>query len=229
MMERMQNTPNHRATPQPIRLVVLASGNGSNLQAILDNIAGGMLRAKVAAVLSDRVDAFALTRAKRAGVTAEAVPRGSDFFTRLQTRVEWFGPDLIVLAGFMRILPPNFVARFAQRIVNIHPALLPKYKGLNTHQRALDANETEHGATVHLVTEELDAGAILAQARVAVLPDDDAAALAARVLAQEHVIFSRAIAQFAAQHGFAKSGFAESGSAKSPRATPALATRLEKC
>ncbi len=185
-----------------ITLVVLISGNGSNLQAILDNIARGTLPARVAAVISDRADAFGLMRAARAGVPAMVIapgdhPSPAAFQLELLRRVESFQPDLVVLAGFMRILPAEFIERFARRIVNIHPSLLPKFKGLNTHQRALDAGERRHGASVHLVTAELDGGPIIVQAEVAVAADDNAETLRQRVLAQEHRIYSEAIRWFA--------------------------------
>lgn len=186
----------------PVNLVVLISGSGSNLQAILDNIANGTLSAGVSAVISDRADAFGLVRAARAGVPTAVVARrdyGSlaAFHAALLKRVESFQPDLVVLAGFMRILPARFVARFDRRIMNIHPSLLPKFKGLDTHQRALDAGERRHGATVHLVTEKLDDGPIIIQAEVEVAPGDSAATLGERVLRQEHRIYSRAIHWFA--------------------------------
>ncbi len=186
----------------PVNLVVLISGNGSNLQAILDNIANGTLRAAVSAVISDRADAFGLVRAARAGVPSVVVARcdyenSAAFHDALLERVESLTPDLVVLAGFMRILPGRFVERFERRIMNIHPSLLPNFKGLDTHQRVLDAGERRHGATVHLVTEKLDDGPIIIQAEVEVAATDDAESLAARVLRQEHRIYSRAIQWFA--------------------------------
>ena len=189
-------------TNSPLNLAVLISGNGSNLQAILDRIADGALGARVSAVISDRADAFGVVRATRAGVPVAVVacreyPDAAAFHAALLRRVESCAPDLVVLAGFMRILPASFVARFDRRIVNIHPSLLPKFKGLNTHQRALDAGERRHGATVHLVTEALDDGPILLQAEVAVAPDDTAETLGARVLREEHRIYARAIQWFA--------------------------------
>ena len=190
------------ASDSPVNLVVLISGGGSNLQAILDNIANGTVAATVAAVISDRADAFGLVRAARGGVPTAVVERRdyeslAAFHAALLDRVESFQPDLVVLAGFMRILPARFVARFERRIMNIHPSLLPKFKGLDTHQRALDAGARRHGATVHLVTEKLDDGPIIIQAEVEVAPDDSAATLGARVLRQEHRIYSRAIHWFA--------------------------------
>ena len=186
----------------PLNLVVLISGSGSNLQAILDNIANGSLSARVSAVISDRHDAFGLTRAAQADVPTVVVARDdhgsiSDFHSALLGQVEFFDPDLVVLAGFMRILPARFVDRFSGRIMNIHPSLLPKFKGLNTHQRALDAGERRHGATVHLVTAELDDGPIIVQAEVEIKPDDNAETLQQRVLQHEHRIYSRAIQEFA--------------------------------
>ena len=190
------------ASDSPVNLVVLISGDGSNLQAILDNIANGTVAARVSAVISDRADAFGLVRAARGGVPTVVVERRdyeslAAFHAALLGRVESFQPDLVVLAGFMRILPARFVERFERRIMNIHPSLLPRFKGLDTHQRALDAGARRHGATVHLVTEKLDDGPIIIQAEVGVAPDDNAATLGARVLRQEHRIYSRAIQWFA--------------------------------
>ncbi|MGR3983916.1 MAG: phosphoribosylglycinamide formyltransferase [Gammaproteobacteria bacterium] len=189
-------------TKTPLNLVVLISGNGSNLQAILDSIAVGELPARVSAVISDRADAFGLKRAARAGVPAQVVARDAHagragFDAALLRCVDSLAPDLIVLAGFMRVLPPQFVSRFARRIINIHPSLLPKFKGLDTHQRALDAGERWHGATVHFVTAELDAGPRILQGKVEVAPDDDAGSLRARVLREEHRLYPRAIRWFA--------------------------------
>lgn len=196
--------------PAPLKLVVLISGNGSNLQAIIDRIAAGDLAATVAAVISDRADAHGLARARRAGIAAETVARGdyasaSDFFAALQRRVESFAPDLLVLAGFMRVLPADFVARFANRLINIHPSLLPKFKGLHTHRRALQAGATVHGATVHWVTAELDAGPALLQAEVTVEAGDTAESLGARVLEQEHRIYPQAIQMIAESWAAGKS------------------------
>lgn len=175
-----------------LRLAVLASGRGSNLQAILDAIADGTLDAQVVGVFSDRPGAAALQRVTE---SLRWSRRPKDFAGRtafdaaLADAVATCQPDWIVCAGYMRILGGAFVNRFPDRILNIHPSLLPKYKGLHTHQRALDAGDTEHGASVHLVNAELDAGQILAQARVPVLPGDNAEVLAARVLAVEHPLY----------------------------------------
>lgn len=173
----------------PIRIAALASGRGSNLQAILDAIAAGTLDAQVVGVFSDNPDAPALLRvpeALRWARTPKSCGSRAAFDAALGDAIAAATPDWIVCAGYMRILGPDFVQRFQGRLLNIHPALLPKYKGLHTHQRALDAGDSEHGASVHFVTAELDGGPVIAQARVPVLPGDDANTLAARVLAVEH-------------------------------------------
>ncbi len=178
--------------PRPLlRLAVLASGRGSNLQAILDAIAGGTLDAEVAGVFSDKPGAAALQRARDAGVRAEALPAKGfasrdDFDAAFFARVDAAAPDLIVCAGYMRIIGAPAAEARAGRMINIHPSLLPAFKGLHTHRQALAAGVDAHGASVHFVTPDLDGGPVLAQARVPVLPGDDEAALAARVLAREH-------------------------------------------
>ena len=180
-----------RAPSRRFRIAVLASGRGSNLQAILGAIADGSLDAEVAGVFSDRADAFALQRARDAGVHAEAL-RPKAFATRdgfdaaFFARVDASMPDLVVCAGYMRIIGAATVEARPGRMINIHPSLLPAFKGPHTHQRALDAGASEHGASVHFVSAELDGGPVIAQARVPVLPGDDADALAARVLQREH-------------------------------------------
>lgn len=173
----------------PARLAILASGRGSNLQAILDAIAAGTLDAEIVGVFSDRPDALALQRvpeALRWSRTPRSCGGREAFDAVLGDAVAARAPDWIVCVGYMRILGDVFVRRFAGRLLNIHPSLLPKHKGLHTHQRALDAGDSEHGASVHFVNAELDAGAVIAQARVPVHPGDDADTLAARVLAVEH-------------------------------------------
>lgn len=173
----------------PRRIAVLASGRGSNLQAILDAIASGRLPADVVGVFSDRPDAAALQRVDPSRRWAHAPKEFSDraaYELALGDAVAASAPDWIVCAGYMRILGAGFVQRFNGRLVNIHPSLLPLYKGLHTHARALEAGDAEHGASVHLVVPELDAGTVLAQARVPVLAGDDAQTLAERVLAVEH-------------------------------------------
>jgi phosphoribosylglycinamide formyltransferase 1 len=179
-------------------IVVLVSGRGSNLQAILDT----PLPLRVAAVLSNDPQAQALARAKAAGVPTAAIDH-RDFEQRaafdrcLAEAIERFTPDFIALAGFMRVLGDAFVQRYAGRMVNIHPSLLPAFPGLNTHRRALEAGVRIHGCTVHFVTPTLDMGPIIVQAAVPVLPGDDEASLAARVLEQEHRIYPQALAWLA--------------------------------
>ncbi|MBK0011378.1 phosphoribosylglycinamide formyltransferase [Stenotrophomonas sp. S41] len=171
------------------RIAVLASGRGSNLQAILDAIDAGRLPAEVVGVFSDRPDAAALQRVGPSQRWAHAPKTFSDraaYEQALGDAVQAAAPDWIVCAGYMRILGADFVQRFNGRLVNIHPSLLPLHKGLHTHARALEAGDAEHGASVHLVVPELDAGTVLAQVRVPVLAGDDADSLAHRVLAVEH-------------------------------------------
>ncbi len=190
-------------TGEPLSLVVLVSGRGSNLQAVLDRCADGSLDATVRAVISNRPEAPALERARRAGLVAEVVDHRafadrSAFDVALAARVATHRPGLVVLAGFMRVLTAAFVDGFAGRLINIHPSLLPRHPGLDTHRRALEAGDREHGVSVHFVTAELDAGPVIAQARVPVLPDDDPDRLAARVLEAEHELLPRVIGWFAA-------------------------------
>ena len=171
------------------RLALLASGRGSNLQAILDAIAAGTLDASVVGVFSDKPEAQALQRvpeALRWARTPKTCGGRDAFDATLAEAIAAVRPDWIVCAGYMRILGEAFVQRFAGRLLNIHPSLLPRHKGLHTHQRALEAGDTEHGASVHFVTAELDGGPVIAQARVPVRAGDDADTLAARVLQVEH-------------------------------------------
>jgi phosphoribosylglycinamide formyltransferase-1 len=187
----------------PLRIVVLVSGRGSNLKAIAAQADAGQLPVQIAAVISDRADAGAVQWAALHGIATAALPPG-DFPDResygraLGDIVESYAPQLVVLAGFMRILSEQFVLRFAGRMLNIHPSLLPKHRGLHTHRRALAAGDAEHGASVHFVTPELDGGPVVLQARVPVLPGDDEQSLAARVLRQEHLIYPQSIGWFAA-------------------------------
>ena len=190
--------------PTPLlRVVVLVSGRGSNLKAIAAQADAGALPVRIEAVVSDRADAGALDWARDRGIPA-AVLSPRDFADReaygraLGHLVEGYAPQLVVLAGFMRILSDEFVLRFAGRMLNIHPSLLPRYPGLHTHRRALEAGDPEHGASVHFVTPELDGGPVVLQARVPVLPGDDEDTLAARVLREEHVIYPRCVGWFAA-------------------------------
>ncbi len=186
-------------------IVILISGGGSNMAAIvraaLRDDWQRLYGASVAAVVSNRPDAGGLAIARAHGIATavvdhKAFPSREAFDAALAQAIDAHAPALVVLAGFMRILTPGFVARYQGRLLNIHPSLLPAFPGLHTHQRALDAGCRVHGATVHQVTAELDFGPILAQAVVPVLPGDDAAALAARVLTQEHLLYPRAIAGF---------------------------------
>ena len=184
---------------QPI--VILISGRGSNMRALIERSRSDQTAYAVAAVISDRPDAGGLEAARSLGVETRPMPapKGMDraaYDALLAPLIEEYSPALIVLAGFMRILSAPFVQRFAGKILNIHPSLLPKYTGLHTHQRALDARETEHGVTVHFVSEQLDGGPRVLQARVAVLPGDTQAELSQRVLAQEHIIFPLAVNWF---------------------------------
>ena len=186
----------------PLPVVVLVSGRGSNLRAIDARIAAGELPARILAVLSDREDAAALAWAAERGLATGAVPQRqyadrAAFDAALGNVIAGYAPALVVLAGFMRILGGPVVERFAGRMLNIHPSLLPKYPGLHTHRRVLEAGDAEHGASVHFVTTELDGGPVVLQARVPVLPGDDEAMLAQRVLVQEHRIYPLAIRWFA--------------------------------
>lgn len=189
-------------------IAVLISGNGSNLQALIDENRSSNSPSrspsnyKVGLVISNNPDAFGLQRAAQAGIATRVINH-REFASReafdqaLAAELDAFNPDLIVLAGFMRILSRRFVEHFSGRVVNIHPSLLPLYTGTNTHQRVLDAGETEHGVSVHFVTEELDGGPVIAQARVQVLKTDTATDLAARVAQQEHILYPRVVSLFA--------------------------------
>lgn len=180
------------------RIAVLASGRGTNLQALIDAVAAGALAADLAGVFSDRATARALDRARAAGLPAAALdPRAHasrlDFDEALFAAVADAGADLVVCAGYLRLLSAPVVEAWEGRILNIHPSLLPAFKGLRTHQRALDAGVAEHGASVHYVTPDLDGGPVIAQARVPVAPGDDAATLGARVLEREHALLVAAL------------------------------------
>lgn len=183
------------------RILVLISGNGSNLQTLLDHCASGKVAGEVVGVISNRADAYGLVRAKEAGV-ATAILAQQQFASRAEYDVallalmDDYQPDLVVLAGFMRILSADLVRHFAGRMINIHPSLLPKYQGLHTHQRAIDDGEREHGASVHFVTEELDGGPVILQARVPIFEGDSADEVAARVQVQEHSIYPLVVQWF---------------------------------
>jgi len=180
------------------RLAVLISGTGSNLQAILDAIDAGELPARVSLVLSNKAGAAGLARAERAGVPAQAIdhrgfPDRASFDQAMIERIDAHGADTVVLAGFMRILSPSFVRHYQGRLINIHPSLLPKYPGLNTHARALEAGDREHGCSLHFVTDELDGGPLIAQARFPVAANDTAETLSEKVQAREHRLYPQVL------------------------------------
>lgn len=191
------------AVTRPKRLVILISGSGTNMVNLVEHCQAGQINADVVAVISNKADATGLIKAQELGIDAVALPH-KDYPTRdaydqvLRDTVENYQPDLVILAGFMRILTPVFVGAFAGKLLNIHPSLLPKYKGINTHQRALDAGDTEHGVSVHFVTEELDGGPVILQAKVPVFPGDEASDLQARVHEQEYRIYPLVVKWFCA-------------------------------
>ena len=185
-----------------IRAVVLISGRGSNLQSLIDAVHAGRLALDIRAVISNEPGAAGLRRAQAAGIETLALdhrvfPKRQDFDEALAGLIDPHRPDLVILAGFMRILGAALVRRYHGRLMNIHPSLLPAFPGLDTHRRALLAGARVHGATVHFVSEELDGGPIIVQSSVEVRPDDDVDTLAARVLEQEHRIYPRAVQWFA--------------------------------
>lgn len=180
------------------RIVILISGRGSNMQAMLKVAAAERWPAQIAAVISNQPTAAGLDVARTAGIPTSAInhrdyPDREQFDAALAELIDQYSPDLIVLAGFMRILTPGFVNRYFGRLINIHPSLLPSFPGLHTHQQAIDAGVKVHGATVHFVTTELDHGPIIAQVAVPVLDDDTEDTLAARVLEHEHRIYPKAV------------------------------------
>ncbi|MFC4699301.1 phosphoribosylglycinamide formyltransferase [Glaciecola siphonariae] len=183
------------------RIVILVSGNGSNAQAIIDQCEQGKINGEVVAVVSNKASAFALKRAQAHHIEAVCIPH-QDFVSReafdafLLHKVQEFRPDLVVLAGFMRILSPAFVDALSTKLLNIHPSLLPKYPGLNTHQRAIENGDTEHGSSVHFVTAELDGGPVVLQSKVAIHPHDTAQTLAQRLAQTEWQIYPRVVEWF---------------------------------
>ncbi|HBZ06644.1 MULTISPECIES: phosphoribosylglycinamide formyltransferase [Massilia] len=182
-------------------IVILISGRGSNMEAVVRAAQREGWPARVAAVISNKPDAKGLAFAEAHGIPTAVVvskeyPDRASFDAALQREIDRFAPDLVVLAGFMRILTAPFVAHYAGRMLNIHPSLLPAFPGLDTHKKALEAGVPEHGATVHFVTAELDHGPMVAQARVPVLPGDTEDTLAARVLAEEHKLYPYAVRLF---------------------------------
>ena len=179
------------------RTAILISGSGTNLQAFIDAVAAGDLDLDLCVVFSNRPDAFGLERATKAGIPTACIEHGDfpdreSFDRAVIAELDRFDPELLILAGFMRILSPAFVEHYQGKILNIHPALLPKYPGLNTHQRALDAGDEWHGSTVHFVTEELDGGPRVLQGRLRIDPSESADELQTRVQAIEHQIYPEA-------------------------------------
>jgi phosphoribosylglycinamide formyltransferase-1 len=192
------------AAPAPaLSVAVLISGRGSNMAAIAAACGNGQINARIVRVIADRATAGGIELARQLGIEVSVVPARqyadhAAFEAALRAAIDASGARLVVLAGFMRILSPEFARHYAGRMVNIHPSLLPKYPGLHTHERALAAQEHEHGASVHFVTGELDAGPLLRQARVPVLPGDTPASLSARVQVQEHIIYPEVVGWIAA-------------------------------
>lgn len=182
-------------------IVVLISGSGSNLQAIIDACEQKRIPGTIRAVFSNKADAFGLERAREAGIPQHALA-ASQFASRevfdreLMHEIDAYAPDVVVLAGYMRILSAEFVQHYQGKLLNIHPSLLPKYPGLNTHRQALDNGDTEHGTSVHFVTEELDGGPVILQAKVPVFAGDDEAEITSRVQAQEHAIYPLVVSWF---------------------------------
>ena len=201
-------------------VVALISGNGNNLQALID--ASSHSGYTISHVISNNPSAFGLERAKRCEISS-SVLNHRDFGTRgdfdraLQRAIDDQSPDLVVLAGFMRILGPEIVKNFSGRMLNIHPSLLPKYPGINTHQRVLDAGDHEHGATVHFVTEELDGGPLVAQDRIPVSANETAQELAARVLIREQQLYPAVVSWFASGRLYLQNDRAVMDGAKLPR------------
>jgi phosphoribosylglycinamide formyltransferase-1 len=186
------------------KVVVLISGGGTNLQAIIDACEHTDYPANIVAVLSNKADAYGLIRAQQSGIPTDIISH-KDFCDRerydqaLINKIDIHDADLIVLAGFMRILTPAFVQHFEGKLLNIHPSLLPKYQGLNTHQRAIDAGDKTHGVSVHFVTEELDGGPVILQAKVPIFDGDTVESLSARVHQQEHRIYPLVVKWFCSQ------------------------------
>ncbi|PAU87822.1 phosphoribosylglycinamide formyltransferase [Pseudomonas sp. WN033] len=183
------------------RIVVLISGSGSNLQALIDDLRTNPADGSIVGVVSNRAEAYGLERARMAGIAVLSLshrdyPDRDSFDQTLIRQIDALNPDLILLAGFMRILTPGFVNHYAGRLLNIHPSLLPKYKGLHTHQRALEAGDNEHGATIHFVTEELDGGPLVVQGRIPIETGDTPESLAERVHRLEHRLYPLAMRWF---------------------------------
>ena len=189
-------------TTRRCQTAILISGSGTNLQAFIDRVASGALDADICVVFSNKPDAYGLTRARDAGIATACLQQG-DFESReafdraVAAELDRHSPDLVILAGFMRILSSWFVQHYSGRVLNVHPALLPRYPGLNTHQRALDAGDSHHGSTVHFVTEELDGGPRIVAGRLEILPGESAADLQNRVQSVEHRVYPQAAQWFA--------------------------------
>lgn len=212
-----------------MKIAILISGSGSNLQAFIDARNAGRLGADIAVVLCNRADAFGLERAADAGIATAVIDhrdfeRREDFDRAMLVALKPHAVDLVILAGFMRILTPVFISAYSGSLLNIHPSLLPKYPGLNTHQRAIDAGDTWSGATVHFVTEELDGGPPILNARVPVLEGDEAGTLAARVLEKEHIIYPLAAQWFAE----GRLELTEAGAALDGKLLPVQGANLEE-
>lgn len=195
------------------KIVVLISGQGSNLQALIDACQQGVIRAQISAVISDQPQAYGLNRAQQAEIPALILSRPAhlsraEYDHLLTQTVAAYQPDLVVLAGFMRLLGATFLEAFPQQILNIHPSLLPKYPGLHTHQRALESGDRQHGATVHFVTSQLDGGPIVLQARVPIIPQDSLEAISARVQQQEWQIYPLAVRWFIEGRLYMRQGLA---------------------
>lgn len=186
------------------KIIVLISGNGSNLQAIIDACKSGIINGNVVGVISNRDDAFGLERAKKDNIPSKVINHNNyntriDFDQKLVSTIKKFQPDLVVLAGFMRILSPIMTSAFKDKMINIHPSLLPKYPGLNTHEQVIANNDAEHGVTIHSVSEELDGGPIIAQSKILVHKKQKLDDLIERIHKVEHMIFPKVISMIASK------------------------------
>ena len=191
-------TDDNNSFAAALPIVVLLSGSGSNLQAIIDRISEGRLNARIMAVISNKADAYGLQRAQQAGIPTEVIEHHQfdsreSFDSQLIKTIDKYQPELIVLAGFMRILTDEFVNHYYGKMINIHPSLLPKYRGLHTHRRALEAGDNEHGLSIHFVSSKLDGGPVILQKTVPVMAGDTEQVLAQRVLAEEHKAYPQVI------------------------------------
>ncbi|WP_373777750.1 phosphoribosylglycinamide formyltransferase [Glaesserella sp.] len=192
-------------------IVVMISGSGTNLQKIIDVQQSGRLDGKICAVISNKASAYGLERAKQAGIPTFVFSRkhfDSNFAmdSAIASQIDALNADLILLAGYMKILTPEFIQRFEGKILNIHPSLLPKYPGLNTHQRAMEAGDTEHGMTIHFVNEEVDGGAVVLQAKVPIYTDDELDDVIERVYEQEHRCYPLVAQWFCSDRLYLKDG-----------------------